>query len=343
MCYLYEKELSYIVESIALPKESQLCIQFWGEEEQVGIVKWISKTLQKKCAKVSNVIFTPTRVFENFKKITEENAYLKHLETGQKSAQVIIDICYKSPMEVVSNVEIGRESMVKYMRELFTLISDPQKTFLQIRLPSNELAKECGMTREAYEAVWKKMIYVNYDDLRSACKKTVEKIKAFSQFKLISSSKYKLEFSTMNRNWFLDDGNGDFPSGEIYIAPIETSVNGHFLAEKVLFNGNQYENVIFEFVEGILVKCSENEVYEQLKSIHIDALKIGEFGIGLNETTDQFTGVSLFDEKIKGSCHIGLGRNIMFGGENDAPVHLDFVSQNFKLYANEGSLLNEKF
>ncbi|MGL5634500.1 MAG: hypothetical protein ACRDDL_05515 [Sarcina sp.] len=52
---------------------------------------------------------------------------------------------------------------------------------------------------------------------------------------------------------------------------------------------------------------------------------IAEFGIGLNENVKEIIGYSVLDEKCKGTVHIAIGSNKMFGGNNESSLHFDFV------------------
>jgi leucyl aminopeptidase (aminopeptidase T) len=51
---------------------------------------------------------------------------------------------------------------------------------------------------------------------------------------------------------------------------------------------------------------------------------LGEFGIGLNPNA-KLTGYMLEDEGVLGTCHLGIGSNLSFGGLNDVPFHLDHI------------------
>jgi 2,5-dihydroxypyridine 5,6-dioxygenase len=51
---------------------------------------------------------------------------------------------------------------------------------------------------------------------------------------------------------------------------------------------------------------------------------LGEFGIGLNPNAT-LCGIMLEDEGVLGTCHLGIGSNLSFGGKNDVPFHLDHI------------------
>ncbi len=50
-----------------------------------------------------------------------------------------------------------------------------------------------------------------------------------------------------------------------------------------------------------------------------------ELGLGMNPHVTDLCGYPLLDEKMAGTFHIAVGENTMFGGENKASDHIDFV------------------
>ena len=54
--------------------------------------------------------------------------------------------------------------------------------------------------------------------------------------------------------------------------------------------------------------------------------RLGELGIGTNYNIDRFTKNILFDEKIRGTMHLALGRAYKeCGGVNESAIHLDLI------------------
>ncbi len=54
--------------------------------------------------------------------------------------------------------------------------------------------------------------------------------------------------------------------------------------------------------------------------------RVGELGIGLSSTVQQWTGDLFIDEKILGTVHIALGRAYpQCGGINESTLHWDIV------------------
>jgi leucyl aminopeptidase (aminopeptidase T) len=56
----------------------------------------------------------------------------------------------------------------------------------------------------------------------------------------------------------------------------------------------------------------------------------------MNPNVFNLCGYTVLDEKMANSFHIAIGANRMFGGNNVASVHLDFVGTgNFKILNND--------
>lgn len=56
------------------------------------------------------------------------------------------------------------------------------------------------------------------------------------------------------------------------------------------------------------------------------ARRAGEFSFGMNESIQEFTRNTLFDEKIGGTVHLALGKSYPeSGGTNQSGLHWDLV------------------
>ena len=75
------------------------------------------------------------------------------------------------------------------------------------------------------------------------------------------------------------------------------------------------------------------------------AKRIGEFGIGTNSGIERFSNETLYDEKIKGTIHIALGRAYTdCGGINHSALHWDIVQdlrQQGKIYLDDQLVYSE--
>ncbi len=140
----------------------------------------------------------------------------------------------------------------------------------------------------------------------------------------------ELSFDFVGRKWINAHGDLNFPDGEIYTGPVEDSVNGHVeFNYPTVFDYVEVDGVNLTFKGGVVTDASaEKGEAHLLAKLDADpgARRLGEFAIGTNMGIQQFTGMTLFDEKIGGTIHMALGRSIpMTLGQNKSAVHWDMV------------------
>ncbi|NOG29898.1 aminopeptidase [Lysinibacillus fusiformis] len=151
---------------------------------------------------------------------------------------------------------------------------------------------------------------------------------------------HELTFSVENRLGIRSTGvirqageHGNIPSGESYIAPIETSANGEILVDGSIANiGVLKEPLLLKISNGRLVEAIGPEGPRLLELLGEENGRIiAEFGIGANKSA-MLCGNVLEDEKVYGTIHIAFGSNVPFGGANTADVHIDCVVKNPVVY-----------
>jgi aminopeptidase len=146
----------------------------------------------------------------------------------------------------------------------------------------------------------------------------------------ISAEETELTLQTGGRTWINADGKHNFPDGEIFTAPIEDSVNGHVaFTFPSIMSGRSVEGIRLTFENGKVVDASaeKNEEY-LIKILDTDegARYLGEFAFGTNQGIQQYTGNTLFDEKIGGTLHMAVGAGYPeSGSENKSAVHWDMI------------------
>ncbi|MCB0248535.1 MAG: aminopeptidase [Anaerolineae bacterium] len=157
-----------------------------------------------------------------------------------------------------------------------------------------------------------------------------------------------LRLSVAGRTWWSADGHVNFPDGEVFTGPVEDSVEGWVsFTYPAVFRGHEVRGVRLRFESGRVVEASaESSEAFLLEMLNLDegSRRLGEFAIGTNPSIDRFTGNTLFDEKIKGTCHMALGKSIPgTGGVNESGLHWDMVCdlrQDSRIYA-DGELFYE--
>lgn len=124
---------------------------------------------------------------------------------------------------------------------------------------------------------------------------------------------------------------GNLPAGEIWCAPVETSMNGKIVCDGSIGDLGQVKKPLVIHVKNGKILSVESQDMEMASAvdrlIHLDgdASLAGEFGIGLNPNA-RLTGLMLEDEKAAGTAHIAFGQNTdMLGGQNNSMTHRDFL------------------
>lgn len=149
-----------------------------------------------------------------------------------------------------------------------------------------------------------------------------------------------VRLSVAGRVWQSDTGVirghgvfGNLPAGEVYVAPLEDSAEGVLVIDKSLPGFPLSEPVRLVFEKGRVTHIEGGEGAKHLEELIAKAERkengewsrvIGELGIGTNPKA-RLQGNLMTDEKVAGTIHIAIGRNILFGGENLAPIHEDGV------------------
>ena len=139
-----------------------------------------------------------------------------------------------------------------------------------------------------------------------------------------------LTLGVKGRTWIPCDGRENFPDGEVFTGPEETSVNGTVrFSYPASYGGRRVSGIELEFEAGEVVRGRAErgqEFLQEMLALDDGARRAGEFSFGLNEAVREFTGHTLFDEKIGGTVHLALGASYPeSGGTNESALHWDLV------------------
>jgi aminopeptidase len=139
-----------------------------------------------------------------------------------------------------------------------------------------------------------------------------------------------LTLSVKGRTWLNEDGRYNFPGGEFFTSPVETSAQGSiYFNALAIHNGHSVKGVHLYFEDGLVVEARAAQGQEYLdKILQLDegARHLGEFAFGNNHNVNICTGNILFDEKLGGTVHLALGSGFPpAGGVNRSAIHWDMV------------------
>lgn len=178
----------------------------------------------------------------------------------------------------------------------------------------------------------------DFDKIRPDIYKVTDIWTKGSDFEFSTPAGTHFTASIKGRTALNDDGivekPGDFiglPVSEVFLAPIEASVNGTVVVDVMASGGvGIIKNPItITIVNGKAVKIEGKEEAEKLREIlkeanHPNAYQVAELAVGMNPCC-RVTGCVNEDEGIAGTGHIALGNSQFFGGLSDAPCHVDLV------------------
>ncbi|MCD4785087.1 MAG: aminopeptidase [Candidatus Eremiobacteraeota bacterium] len=207
--------------------------------------------------------------------------------------------------------------------------------------PTPEQAMKYGMPFEEYsDLVWG-ALDIDYDRLRERAKRIAKVMKGAQNVHITNDEGSDLTFSIKDRPPFIDDGVFDeedkknnvymmnLPTGEVCIAPVETSAEGTACFGFNRFMGHDLKDLRIDFNGGKIVNIEGKEGADYYKKVLEsqtgDKDYIAELGIGLNPRITKVTGELALDEKIIGTIHIATGENRMMHGKGVSSFHWDLV------------------
>jgi aminopeptidase len=202
--------------------------------------------------------------------------------------------------------------------------------------PSNGLAQEAGMSLAEYEDFVYGACFVDRNDPIGEWKKVsarqqrmVDYLDGVKRLEFYGEDT-DIKMSLKGRRWMNSDGKHNMPSGEVFSAPVEDSVEGRVrFTYPGIFQGKEIEDVSLTFKKGKVVKAEAakgRELLDALLAIDAGAKRLGEVAIGTNDGIKRFTKKILFDEKIGGTIHMALGSAYLeCGAKNRSAIHWDLI------------------
>ena len=202
--------------------------------------------------------------------------------------------------------------------------------------PTNGLAQEAGMSLSEYENFVYGACFVDKADPIAEWKKVSAKQAGMVRYldKVGKLDFYgedtELTMSVKGRKWINSDGKHNMPSGEVFSAPVEDSVEGHIrFTYPGIYQGKEIEDIALVFKKGKVVKATAakgGELLQALLAIDDGAKRLGEVAIGTNDGIKRFTKKILFDEKLGGTIHMALGSAYLeCRAKNRSAIHWDLI------------------
>jgi aminopeptidase len=202
--------------------------------------------------------------------------------------------------------------------------------------PTQAAAQDAQMSLADYEDFVYRAGFLDRDDPAAAWAELGDRLRGLAQWLeqkrevRVVTEGTDLTLGVEGRTWIPCDGHENFPDGELFTAPIETSVDGTIrFTYPASFEGRRVNGVELAFEAGEVVAAratSGEELLQEMIAMDEGARRVGEFSFGFNDAVEEFTGHTLFDEKIGGTVHLALGAAYPeSGGSNRSALHWDLV------------------
>lgn len=316
-------------DKVLIQYESPMCNQ---------LVKCLIKDIIKKKA-----ICTTKFIDNELSNLISENLTseaidfkVKEKEFEVNNFDVFIRICYTQNEYESKNISTSiRKEMGTKSQELDDIRINKRRWTL-LNYPSVIDAYKAHMTYDEFYNYSMDVMTVDYKKLSDKIKPLKELMEKTDKVRIISPNT-DITFSIKGMPAIPCCGTANIPDGELYTAPIKESVNGYITYNAPSsYQGNIYNDIRLEFVDGKIVNCSSSNNIDDLKAIFdtdLGARYIGEFSLGFNPMITKPMGDILYDEKIMGSIHFTPGRCYEdCDNGNVSSIHWDLVLIQTKEY-----------
>jgi aminopeptidase len=202
--------------------------------------------------------------------------------------------------------------------------------------PTNSSAQDAAMSLADYEDFVYRAGFLDQDDpvgawraLGERLEKIAERLATTKELRVVAEDT-DLVLGVAGRRWIPCGGKENFPDGEVFTGPVETSVQGRIrFTYPASFSGRIVRDIELTFEGGEVVDARAaygGDFLREMLAMDAGARRVGEFAFGMNDAVQEFTGHTLYDEKIGGTVHLALGMSYPeSGGLNQSALHWDLV------------------
>lgn len=134
-------------------------------------------------------------------------------------------------------------------------------------------------------------------------------------------------------------------SFEIYIPIEENQTHGRLVLDGSMGQiGLVNEPVTIEYAHGQITEIQDSaegkRLRDYIESYNDERMRVtAEFGLGLNKLSRLVGNCYIEDESAYGTFHIGHGRNLSLGGQQDAAGHYDLVMRSPTIFVGDVEIM----
>jgi len=252
----------------------------------------------------------------------------KHMMAAMKEADVYIGLGAPLNTMTLASVDPKKQiALAKANQPLSELVLS--KRWCGTVHPCRSLAQQANMSLEEYQDFVYNAVIIDWAAESKNWFLLKDHLERHKDIRFVGPET-DIHAETGGRIWIASDGRKNMPSGEVFTAPIEDSVEGKIYFDiPFLYQGKVIEGVRLSFEKGFVVDYSAEKEQPTLKAVlEVDegARRLGEMAIGTNRGIKRYTLNMLFDEKIGDTIHCALGRAYKeCNGLNESAVHVDMV------------------
>jgi leucyl aminopeptidase (aminopeptidase T) len=178
-------------------------------------------------------------------------------------------------------------------------------------------------------------IEADFEGLEQLCLGLCAKLDAAREIRITSPAGTEITASLHSRNAtgntaiLRGPGVQGCPTVEAFIAPVEDSANGTLVIDGSTSFGLVDQPIVIRIADGAAISieggtAAAKVLREVEDSATSESRTLAEIAIGLNPAA-RVIGNLIEDEGAYGTGHFALGRNVSFGGQSSAPIHIDMV------------------
>ncbi|UCH05312.1 MAG: aminopeptidase [Candidatus Thorarchaeota archaeon] len=252
----------------------------------------------------------------------------KHVKAALEESDVLIGISSPVNTKALADVDPKKIMMRRIVQKEIGEIQI-QKRWVGTVHPNRTLAQQANMGLEQYRDFVYGATLIDWEKESKNMYLMKEHLENHNDIRYVGPET-DLHASTEGRIWVASVGKNNMPSGEVFTAPVEDTVEGHIYFDiPFMFQGKIIEGVRLKFEKGEVVDYSAEKSENVLKEIlEVDegSKRLGEMAIGTNRGIKRYTLNMLFDEKIGDTIHCALGRAYPdCNGTNTSAVHVDII------------------
>lgn len=256
-----------------------------------------------------------------------------------KDAQIILDEGnpFIEKLLPQDRIEIRRKAM-RPIRDLEDRrMRHRRLKVVLVGFPTKELARAIGISYARLMKIYLAAMSVDVDGIYRY-NRFYEKALTGADEVHVTGPRTDLTFSVRGRK--IHNGSGDItkesfwylnlPEGEVFTAPVEDSAEGeiYFDLPCMWHYGKQVQGVWFRFHKGKVVEYDIEKGRGDFRDVMDNATgtkwNLAELGIGTNPAAKITGGMTIIDEKVRGTIHLAIGDNRLYGGRGVSTVHWDF-------------------